>query len=69
MANELAKLLLEQAGTFLTRKDAIAAAIDLGMPIEEARQYLDWLDAVRDQTGEATPGSDQANDETDASEE
>ena len=47
MANEVAKLLLEHAGTFLEREEAIRAAVRLGMPLHEIEAYLDWLDAVR----------------------
>ena len=47
MAHEIAKLLLEQAGTFLDRTEAIEAAMKLGMPLDEIREYLDWLDLIR----------------------
>jgi hypothetical protein len=47
MAHEIAKLLLEKAGTFLQRTQAIEAAMQLGMPLNEIEEYLDWLDAVR----------------------
>jgi DNA-binding transcriptional MerR regulator len=47
MAHEVAKLLLEHAGTFLERTEAIKAALNLGMPLDEIEAYLDWLDLVR----------------------
>ncbi len=47
MAHEIAKLMLEQAGTFLERAEAIRTALSLGMPLAEIEQYLDWLDTVR----------------------
>jgi DNA-binding transcriptional MerR regulator len=47
MAHEIAKLLLEKAGTFLERTQAIEAALQLGMPLNEIEEYLDWLDAMR----------------------
>ena len=47
MAHEIAKLLLEQADTFLNRTQAVQAAMDLGMPLHAIRDYLDWLDAIR----------------------
>jgi DNA-binding transcriptional MerR regulator len=47
MAHEIAKLLLEHAGTFLERTEAIETAISLGMPLNEIEEYLDWLDATR----------------------
>ncbi len=47
MAHEIAKLLLEHAGTFLERTRAIETAISLGMPLKEIEEYLDWLDSIR----------------------
>ncbi len=47
MAHEIAKLMLEQAGTFLERAEAIRTALSLGMPLKEIEEYLDWIDAVR----------------------
>jgi len=53
MAHEVAKLMLEHAGTFLERTEAIKVALSLGMPLNEIEAYLDWLDAMR--------GTDKAN--------
>jgi len=47
MAHEIAKLMLEHAGTFLERTEAIRTALSLGMPLDEIEEYLDWLDATR----------------------
>ena len=47
MAHEIAKLLLEQAETFLGRTEAVETALSLGMPLQEIETYLDWLDHVR----------------------
>jgi DNA-binding transcriptional MerR regulator len=47
MAQEIAKLLLEHANSFLARQEAIKTAIRLGMPLQEIEEYLDWLDQVR----------------------
>ncbi|MBI3461459.1 MAG: hypothetical protein HY000_00125 [Planctomycetes bacterium] len=47
MAYEIAKLLLEKAGTFIERQQAISAALNLGMPLNEIQDYLDWLDSIR----------------------
>ena len=47
MAHEIAKLMLEHAGTFLERAEAIQTALSLGMPLHEIEEYLDWLDATR----------------------
>ena len=48
MAHEIAKLLLEQAETFLDRTKAVETAMSLGMPLNEIEEYLDWLDQTRD---------------------
>jgi hypothetical protein len=47
MAHEIAKLLLEHAGTFVERTEAIRTALGLGMPLSEIEAYLDWLEAFR----------------------
>jgi DNA-binding transcriptional MerR regulator len=44
MAHKIAKLLLERADSFADRKKAIKAAMDLGMPLHEIEEYLEWLD-------------------------
>jgi DNA-binding transcriptional MerR regulator len=47
VAHEIAKLLLEHAGTFLERTRAIEIALSLGMPLNQIEEYLDWLDSIR----------------------
>ena len=47
MSHQVAKLILEQAGTFLERTEAVKSALQLGMPLNEIEEYLDWLDFVR----------------------
>jgi hypothetical protein len=47
MAHEIAKLLLEKAGTLLERTEAIRTALSLGMPIREIEDYLDWVEYMR----------------------
>lgn len=47
MAYEIAKLLLEHAETADERQAAIEKAIDLGMPLYEIEEYLDWLQSIR----------------------
>ena len=47
MAHEIAKLLLEHAGSFIERSEAVKTALDLGMPLDDIQNYLDWLDSVR----------------------
>jgi hypothetical protein len=47
MAHEIAKLLLEKAGTFLERTEAIRTAMSLGMSIKEIEEYLDWIEFMR----------------------
>lgn len=60
MAHEIAKLLLEHAGTFLQRTEAVQAALEMGMPIDQIEEYLDWIDAtkgpVADNGAERRPG-------------
>ena len=59
MAHEIAKLLLEHAGSFLERTEAVQTAMCMGMPLDEIEEYLDWLDYVRSHpsgpNGEAGP--------------
>lgn len=55
MAHEIAKLVLEYAGTFVERTEAIKVAISLGMPLHEIEEYLDWLDCVRPPAPEKPP--------------
>ncbi|NLS91349.1 MAG: hypothetical protein GXX96_04085 [Planctomycetaceae bacterium] len=47
MAHEIAKLILEHAGTFLEREEAIRTAMSLGMPLHQIEEYLDWIDHHR----------------------
>jgi hypothetical protein len=54
MVHEIAKLLLEKAGTFLERTEAVRTALSLGMPLSEIEAYLDWLDHVRSAVGDDT---------------
>ena len=56
MAHEIAKLMLEHAGTFLERAEAVRVAISLGMPLNQIESYLDWLDATR---GPLPPGPEE----------
>ena len=51
MAHEIAKLVLEKAGTFLERTEAVRTALSLGMSLHEIESYLDWLDNMRSTTG------------------
>jgi hypothetical protein len=44
MAHDNAKRLLANAGTFDQRQKAILEAIQLGMPLIQIEEYLDWLD-------------------------
>jgi DNA-binding transcriptional MerR regulator len=47
MAHEAARHLLEQALTRAEREEAIRKAMQLGMPLHEIQEFLDWLDAIR----------------------
>lgn len=55
MAHEIAKLLLEHAGTAIEREKAIETAVRMGMSLTEINEYLEWLSLVR---GEE-PGHDE----------
>jgi DNA-binding transcriptional MerR regulator len=56
VAHEVAKLILEHAGTFVERTEAIKVAMNLGMPLDEIEEYLDWLDAIRAKAGKKERG-------------
>lgn len=58
MAHEIAKLMLEHAGTFLERAEAVKMALFVGMPLRDIEEYLDWLEIVRSQKGEQEPAQD-----------
>jgi hypothetical protein len=60
MVHEIAKLLLEHAGTVLERQEAIRVAISLGMPLYDIEQYLDWLDSIRGGPEDATDGGSES---------
>ena len=53
MAHEIAKLLLEHANSWLERSEAVKVALDLGMPLHEIEDFLDWLDMMRGHTTES----------------
>ncbi len=55
MSHKIAKLMLEHAGTFLDRAEAVRVAISLGMPLNEIEEYLDWLDATKGRPDDAPP--------------
>lgn len=61
MTHEIAKILLEHAGTFLERTEAIRTALSLGMPLHEIEAYLDWVDSVRRPTDERLREPDDPN--------
>jgi hypothetical protein len=56
-SHEAAKLLLEQAETFRARMEAVHAAAQLGMPLDEIEAYLDWLDACDPDRAAALEGT------------
>jgi hypothetical protein len=61
MAHEVAKLMLEHAGTFVERTEAIKVALNLGMPLHEIEAYLDWLDSIRGTDTLKNHGADTGN--------
>ena len=58
MAHEIAKLLLEKSKTVAERSKAIQIAMQLGMPLNEIQNYLDWLDLVQGPPEEDEDSSD-----------
>ena len=58
MPHEIARLMLEQANTFLDREEAIRTALSVGMPLGEIEAYLDWLDLMRSENGEPSREED-----------
>lgn len=50
MVHEIAKLILERAETPADRAEAIKTALELGMPLHEIEEYLDWLDSLRNRS-------------------
>jgi hypothetical protein len=55
MSYKIAKLMLEQAGTFMDRAEAVRVALSLGMPLNEIEEYLDWLDMTRVRSRDPLP--------------
>ena len=62
MAYKIAKLMLEQAGTFLERTEAVRTALSLGMSAREIEEYLDWLDVARPLRMDTSTGGDTSPD-------
>ncbi|MHC2066812.1 hypothetical protein ACYFX5_05035 [Bremerella sp. T1] len=61
MANEKAKLLLENCNDYFERISAVQSALHLGMSMEEIEDYLDWLRLLRSENCEmAAAGSSSA---------
>jgi len=63
MAHETAKQLLRRAVTPESRAEAIIAAMELGMPLLEIEDYLDWLDNLKPalEKQENSPNQPRAN--------
>jgi hypothetical protein len=47
MDHDAAKAVLFQADTQAQRTEAVAQALELGMPLTQIQDYLDWVDATR----------------------
>jgi hypothetical protein len=43
VAHEIATLMLERAGTFIERAEAVQVALSQGMPVSEIEEYLDSI--------------------------
>ncbi|GAA4422485.1 MULTISPECIES: hypothetical protein [Bremerella] len=62
MANEKAKLLLENATNYFERISAVQSALQLGMPMEDIEDYMDWLRLLRAEHCQmATAGSTESS--------
>jgi DNA-binding transcriptional MerR regulator len=61
MAHEIAKLLLEHSGV-LERSKVIQQALNLGMPLHEIEEYLDWVDSMKSGKPDSKPDSPPNND-------
>ena len=55
MAHQIAKLILEHAGTFVERTEAVDTALSLGMSLREIEEYLDWVEMLRGELDEDKP--------------
>ncbi|MFY8200217.1 MAG: hypothetical protein ACOVLE_06075 [Pirellula staleyi] len=66
MTHKTAKLILEQAETIIDKENAIRSAIQLGMPLNEIEEYLDWLEVLRRTNAKplVTKNNDQMNNPT-----
>ena len=64
MAHKIAKLILERAPTPEARVEAVKTALQMGMPLNQIEEYLDWLDMMR---GENHPQSGSSEQESDTS--
>ena len=47
MDHDAAKAVLFQAEGHAQRTEAVTQALELGMPLTQIQEYLDWLDAAR----------------------
>lgn len=65
MAHEVAKLLLEHAGTFLERTEAIKVALSMGMPLQQIEEYLEWVDLINAGSKDDQPSEPERPEETD----
>ncbi|MCH5372671.1 MAG: hypothetical protein JJ992_01740 [Planctomycetes bacterium] len=64
MAHKIAKLILEKATTPTARVEAVKTALQMGMPLNEVEEYLDWLDMMRGLSARfAEPPDDEPPDE------
>lgn len=51
LTHETAKTVLANAKDAVERADAIESAMQMGMPLSEIEDYLDWLDSIRGPSG------------------
>jgi DNA-binding transcriptional MerR regulator len=55
------KAILRDAATFEERIEAVTAASNLGMPLHEIEEYLDWLDMTQSRDQERARSSSVSN--------
>jgi len=64
MAHKIAKLILERAKTPEARVEAVKTALQMGMPLNEIEEYLDWLDMMQGGEDRSDAPSDSDSGET-----
>jgi len=64
MAHRVAKHILERAKTPEARVEPVQTALQMGMPLNEIEEYLDWLDMMQGDDDQPDAPSDSDSGET-----